>query len=86
MREAMSRLADATAVVAGRVVGAAVEGVINGTRGAADAIRNGWHNGSQSVAGRPDTAWAGVVGGIQGATKRIRDERSTGGQSRRRSR
>ena len=35
-----------------------VEGLIGGTQGAADGIRNGWHEGSQSIAdGRP---WPGL--------------------------
>ena len=43
-----SRLADATAAVAGRVVGAAIKGVIGGIQGAANGIRDGWSAGSQS--------------------------------------
>jgi hypothetical protein len=50
--EATSRVADATAAVAGGVVGAAVEGVIGGIQGAANRIRDGRRKGSQSVAGR----------------------------------
>jgi hypothetical protein len=87
VREAMSRMADTTTAVAGRVLGAAVEGLIRGTQGAADGIRNGWRKGSQSIAGRPGRAWTkGVVGGIQGAAKGIRAGWSNGSQSRRRSR
>ena len=59
-----SRVADATAAVAGRVVGAAVKGVIGGIQGT--------RKGSQSVAGRPGEAWVkGVIGGIQGVLHRI---------------
>ena len=58
MRKTMSRMADAATAVAGRVVGAAAKGLVNGTQGAADGIRNGWHEGSQSIAdGRP---WPGL--------------------------
>jgi hypothetical protein len=65
--------------LAGRIIGAAAEGVVNGTQDAADGIRNGWRKGSQSIAGRSGMAWAkGVLGGIQGATKGIRDGWSTG--------
>jgi hypothetical protein len=79
MREALSRMADATTAAAGRVVGAAIEGLIGGAQDAADGIRNGWRKGSQSIAGRPGMAWAkGVLGGIQGATKGIRDGWNTG--------
>jgi hypothetical protein len=63
VREAMSR-----------IVGAAVEGVTGGIQGVAGGIRNGWHEGSQSVAGRPGRAWAkGVVGGVQGTINGIRE-------------
>ena len=56
VREAMSRVVDATPL-ADRG-GRAVEGLIGGTQGAADGIRNGWHEGSQSIAdGRP---WPGL--------------------------
>ena len=37
-----SRVADATAAVAGGAVGAAVKGVIGGVQGAAKGIRDGW--------------------------------------------
>ena len=58
MRKTMSRMADAATAVAGRVVGAAAKGLVNGTQGAADGIRDGWRKGSQSVAGRPTvTTW-----------------------------
>jgi hypothetical protein len=43
VRKALSRVADAAAVVAGRLVGAVVEGVISVIQGAAVGIRNGWH-------------------------------------------
>jgi hypothetical protein len=77
-------LADATAAVAGKVVGAAVKGAIGGIQGAANGIRDGWRKGSLSVAGRPGQAWVkGVIGGIQGAANGIRDGWSTGSQSRR---
>jgi hypothetical protein len=63
VREAMSR-------VAGKVIGATVEGLISGTQGAADGIRSGWRRGSQSIAGRPGMAWAkGLVGGIRRTPK-----------------
>ena len=48
MREATSRVADATAAAAGGVVGAAAAGVIGGIQGAAKGIRDGWSLGSQS--------------------------------------
>ena len=82
MRKTMSRMADAATAVAGRVVGAAAKGLVNGTQGAADGFRDGWHQCSQSVAGRPGMAWAkGVAGGIQGAAKGIRDGWSRRSQS-----
>jgi hypothetical protein len=78
VREAMSR-------VAGKVIGATVEGLISGTQGAADGIRSGWRRASQSIAGRPGMAWAkGLVGGIRRTPKGIRDGWSTGSQSSRR--
>jgi hypothetical protein len=46
-------MAVAAPAVAGRFVGAAVEGLVGGTQGAADGIRDGWRKGGQSVAGRP---------------------------------
>jgi len=83
MRQAMSRAADATATVADRVVGAALKGLISGTQGAADGVREG----NQSVAGRPGMAWAtGVLGGIRGAAMGIRDGWSNGGPFRQPSR
>ena len=82
MPNAMSRMAAATATLAGRGAAAAIEGLIGGAQGAAVGIRNGWREGSQSVAGRPGMAWVkGVLGGIQGATKGIRDEWNTDSQS-----
>ena len=81
---ARSRVADATAAVAGGMV---VKGVIGGIQGSVDGIREGWRKGSQSVAGRPGEAWVkGVIGGVQGAAKGIRDGWSMRGQFRRRTR
>src|SRR5262245_53665646 len=59
MRQAMSRAADAAATVADRVVGAGLKGLISGTHGAADGVRDGWRKGSQSVADR-GRAWRGL--------------------------
>ena len=71
-------MADATAAVAGGVVGAAVKGVIGGIQGTADGIGEGWRKGSQSVVGRPGEAWVeGDIGGVQGAAR----ESATGGNA-----
>jgi hypothetical protein len=74
MRKTLSEMVDTATAVVGKVVRGAVGGLVYGTQGAAEGIRDGWDKGSLSVAGRPGRAWAkGLAGGIQGAAKGIRD-------------
>jgi hypothetical protein len=83
-RKATGWASDAAAALTRVVVGAGVKGVVGGIRGSANGIRDGWREGSQSVAGRPGEAWImGVTGGIRGTVNGIRDGWSARSQSRR---
>jgi hypothetical protein len=76
------RRSRASKATARAVLGAGIHGVIGGIRETANGIRDGWQQGSQSVAGRLGEAWyRGVVGGIRGTLNGIRDGRSGGSQS-----